>query len=46
VGSWGAEFYKLTPAQGESVVAKHRYSGFVGTELESFCVQQSNAACL
>jgi nicotinamidase-related amidase len=33
VGSWGAECYRLTPAHGEPVVIKHRYSGFVGTDL-------------
>ena len=34
VGSWGAEFYQVAPAPGEPVVVKHRYSGFVGTDLE------------
>ncbi len=33
-GSWGAEFYQVAPAAGEPVVVKHRYSGFVGTDLE------------
>jgi len=33
-GSWGSEFYKLAPAPGEPVVVKHRYSGFLGTDLE------------
>ena len=33
-GSWGAEFYGVTPAAGEPVVVKHRYSGFLGTDLE------------
>lgn len=32
-GSWGAEFYKLSPAQGDIVVEKHRYSAFIGTQL-------------
>jgi len=34
VGSWGAEFYGVAPAAGEPVVVKHRYSGFLGTDLE------------
>lgn len=34
VGSWGAEFYRVAPAPGEPVVIKHRYSGFVGTDLD------------
>lgn len=33
-GTWGADFYRVTPAEGEYIVSKHRYSGFVGTELE------------
>ena len=33
-GSWGAEFYQIAPVAGEPVVVKHRYSGFVGTDLE------------
>jgi ureidoacrylate peracid hydrolase len=34
VGSWGAEFYKVAPAAGESMIIKHRYSGFIGTDLD------------
>jgi ureidoacrylate peracid hydrolase len=34
VGSWGAEFYGVAPAPGEPVVVKHRYSGFLNTDLE------------
>jgi len=33
-GTWGADFYGVTPAHDEYIVSKHRYSGFVGTELE------------
>lgn len=33
-GSWGAEFYRVGPAEGDPVVTKHRYSGFIRTELE------------
>lgn len=33
-GTWGAEFYRLAPGAGEPVITKHRYSGFVGTDLD------------
>lgn len=34
-GSWGAEFYKVSPhLPDEPVIVKHRYSAFVGTNLE------------
>ncbi len=33
-GTWGAEFYGVAPAPDEPVVVKHRYSGFLGTDLE------------
>ncbi len=33
-GSWGAEFYRVQPAPHEVIVIKHRYSGFLGTNLE------------
>jgi ureidoacrylate peracid hydrolase len=32
-GSWGAEFYRVSPAEDECVVVKHRYSAFVGSRL-------------
>jgi nicotinamidase-related amidase len=32
-GTWGAEFFKIGPEEGEPVVVKHRYSAFAGTEL-------------
>jgi len=38
LGTWGAQPYEgqpeLTPLKGEHVVQKHRYSGFVGTDLQ------------
>jgi ureidoacrylate peracid hydrolase len=32
-GTWGAEWYRVSPAPGECVVVKHRYSAFVGSRL-------------
>jgi len=32
-GSWGAEFYRVVPEDGDPVVTKHRYSAFIGTNL-------------
>jgi ureidoacrylate peracid hydrolase len=32
--TWGAEFYRLRPREGEEVVSKFRYDGFLGTNLE------------
>ncbi len=33
-GSWGVEFYGVSPAPQDVTITKHRYSAFVGTELE------------
>jgi len=33
-GSWGAEFYGLSPLPDEPVIVKHRYDAFHGTDLE------------
>ncbi len=33
-GSWGADFYKVLPEPGEPVIVKHRYSGFMDTDLD------------
>lgn len=32
-GTWGAEWYRLSPGEGDDVVVKHRYSAFWGTDL-------------
>jgi ureidoacrylate peracid hydrolase len=35
-GTWGAEFYQgISPLPSERVVVKHRYSGFIHTELNT-----------
>ncbi|HUH87835.1 MAG TPA: isochorismatase family cysteine hydrolase [Pusillimonas sp.] len=34
-GSWGAQWFCVSPAQDEAVFIKHNYSGFSGTDLES-----------
>ncbi|MEW2500391.1 cysteine hydrolase family protein [Amycolatopsis sp. CA-161197] len=34
-GTWGAEPFEVAPLPGETVVLKHRYSGFVNTRLDS-----------
>ncbi len=31
--SWGAHFYRVKPQESDFVVTKHRFSGFVGTDL-------------
>lgn len=33
-GTWGADFYKIAPEPGDDLVVKHRYSAFVGTDLD------------
>jgi len=33
-GTWGAEFYRVSPADGDRVVEKHRHSAFIGTDLD------------
>lgn len=34
-GSWGADFYEISPGPEDIVVNKHRYSAFINTRLES-----------
>jgi ureidoacrylate peracid hydrolase len=33
-GEWGADFYGVKPEPGEVIIQKHRYSGFIGTDLD------------
>ena len=32
--SWGAEFYEVEPKNSDHIVTKHRYSAFIGTDLD------------
>ena len=32
--TWGAAFYRVEPGPSDYVVTKHRYSGFVGTDMD------------
>jgi ureidoacrylate peracid hydrolase len=34
-GTWGAEFFRVAPEEGELCIVKHRYSAFVDTELNA-----------
>jgi ureidoacrylate peracid hydrolase len=33
-GTWGADFFEVKPEPNDLVVVKHRYSAFIGTELD------------
>jgi ureidoacrylate peracid hydrolase len=33
-GTWGEQFYAVQPKEEDPIVIKHRYSAFVGTDLE------------
>lgn len=33
-GTWGAEFYRVSPADGDLLIEKHRHTAFAGTELD------------
>src|SRR5258706_5590517 len=33
-GTWGADFFKVAPKPDDLIVKKHRYSAFVGTDLD------------
>ncbi|MBI3077562.1 MAG: cysteine hydrolase [Deltaproteobacteria bacterium] len=33
-GTWGADFYQVSPLPTETIVRKHRYSAFINTELD------------
>jgi ureidoacrylate peracid hydrolase len=35
-GTWGAEFFRVQPLEGELVFTKHRYSAFKDTELNAY----------
>jgi ureidoacrylate peracid hydrolase len=31
---WGSNFYNVAPKEGDCIVTKHRYSAFIGTDLD------------
>jgi ureidoacrylate peracid hydrolase len=33
-GTWGAEFYAVSPQPNERIIFKHRYDAFLGTDLD------------
>ncbi|MAF47412.1 MAG: isochorismatase family cysteine hydrolase [Rhodospirillales bacterium] len=35
-GTWGADFYEMSPGDGEIVIQKHRFSAFHGTRLDDY----------
>src|SRR5690606_30978679 len=39
-GSWGAEFYRIGPAEGERIVDKHTFDGFHNTLLDQVLREQ------
>ncbi len=32
--SWGSDFFNVAPQEGDCIVTKHRYSAFIGTDLD------------
>ncbi|MCO7125463.1 cysteine hydrolase [Sporolactobacillus shoreicorticis] len=34
-GTWGSEFFKLSPMDEDTIITKHRYSAFINTKLDS-----------
>jgi ureidoacrylate peracid hydrolase len=40
-GSWGADWYGVRPSDGEPVIEKHCYSGFMGTDLQARLQKQN-----
>jgi ureidoacrylate peracid hydrolase len=32
--SWGSNFFNVAPKEGDCIVTKHRYSAFIGTDLD------------
>lgn len=45
-GSWGAEFFGVTPLPGEPVVVKHRYSAFTNPALEAMLRERGISSLL
>jgi ureidoacrylate peracid hydrolase len=38
-GTWGVDFFRLSPEPGDPVVTKHSYNGFHGTDLHAVLQQ-------
>jgi len=45
-GTWGADFYYVAPQSGEVVITKHRYSGFIETDLDLILRSQGIASLI
>jgi ureidoacrylate peracid hydrolase len=45
-GTWGADFYHVAPQSGEVVITKHRYSGFIETDLDLILRSQGIASLI
>jgi len=39
-GSWGAEFFEIVPTKADTVVTKHTYSAFIGTDLQKSLLEK------
>jgi ureidoacrylate peracid hydrolase len=44
--SWGSNFYNVAPKEGDCIVTKHRYSAFIGTDLDLILRSQGIAYIL
>jgi ureidoacrylate peracid hydrolase len=44
--SWGSSFFNVVPQEGDCVVTKHRYSAFIGTDLDLILKSQGIAYIL
>lgn len=45
-GTWGSEFFEVSPEDGEPVVTKHRYSAFHRTELDAILRRRGRRSLL
>ncbi len=40
-GTWGSDWFCVRPESGESIVVKHAYGGFIGTQLDDLLRKQN-----